>query len=487
MNSHPGIMLIGLGAHARRIHYPLLRTYSGEWGVRLACIVDLNSRKADILSYLKAQGDSETPVYCFEPQQAGACLTPYVAKELGRIVSCHEVRGVIISTCPLSHIMYARWALTQGLSVLMEKPISSRENPGTDRDAAQGIWQDYEELVELYSDTKQKYTDVLFSILVQRRYHPMFRKVRELIRDVFLKTNCPVTSVQSFHCDGQWRFPNELVEIDYHPFNRGYGKCSHSGYHFFDLVTWFLKAAESTQKKADRVEVFTNFVRPLDFAAQLTQADYERVFSVCQGQRAFSNLLPKHMLEKCGEIDAFSSFVFKRDGAVQTLASVNLLHNGFSQRGWIDTEGRDLYRGNGRVRQESHIIEQGPFQSLVLHSFRSKDVYLDQEETGRFAVGGDHHCELNVFRNSNLFREWKSHERFAVDDLALSPYGRVMSHQEDAKRLAVMEFARHLGGHEVKPVSDLTTHGASVRLMSCIYQSAVNRQLGLNPLVTAEL
>jgi len=193
------------------------------------------------------------------------------------------------------------------------------------------------------------------------------------------------------------------------------------------------------------------------------------------------------MLEKCGEIDAFSSFVFIRDGAVQTLASVNLLHNGFSQRGWIDTEGRDLYRGNGRVRQESHIIEQGPFQSLVLHSFRSKDVYLDQEETGRFAVGGDHHCELDVFRNGNLFQEWKSHERFAVDDLALSPYGRVMSHQEDAKRLAVMEFARHLRGHKVKPVSDLTTHGASVRLMSCVYQSAVNRHLGLNPLVTAEL
>ena len=36
--------------------------------------------------------------------------------------------------------------------------------------------------------------------------------VKELIREVFTRTNCPVTSFQLFHCDGQWRMPGEIID-----------------------------------------------------------------------------------------------------------------------------------------------------------------------------------------------------------------------------------------------------------------------------------
>ncbi|PIP61576.1 hypothetical protein COW99_03565 [Candidatus Roizmanbacteria bacterium CG22_combo_CG10-13_8_21_14_all_38_20] len=35
---------------------------------------------------------------------------------------------------------------------------------------------------------------------------------------------------------------------------------------------------------------------------------------------------------------------------------------------------KDLYKGNGRLRHESHFIEQGPFQAISFDSYQSKEV-----------------------------------------------------------------------------------------------------------------
>lgn len=41
--------------------------------------------------------------------------------------------------------------------------------------------------------------------------------------------------------DTRWRLPAEIVSQDYHPYNQGYGKLSHSGYHCVDMVNCFLR------------------------------------------------------------------------------------------------------------------------------------------------------------------------------------------------------------------------------------------------------
>ena len=114
--------------------------------------------------------------------------------------------------------------------------------------------------------------------MAQRRFHSSYQKIGELIKECFRKTNCPVTSIQSFHSDGEWRMPTEMIEQNYHPYNQGYGKCSHSGYHFFDLVASFLKAGSNNEKYFDNVEIGTNFVRPLDFMEQFNLNDYGLIF-----------------------------------------------------------------------------------------------------------------------------------------------------------------------------------------------------------------
>jgi predicted dehydrogenase len=406
-----------------------------------------------------------------------------VSQRLDAVERQFEIQGVIISTEPLSHLPYARWALRNGLSTLMDKPISTREAVSTSEAAADEILRDYDGLLQLYTKAKDNQPAVRFSVTTQRRYHPVFRRARELIREVFEKTNCPITSIQSFHSDGQWWLPTEIVESDYHPLNVGYGKCSHSGYHFFDVVQWLMEAAESREKKANNVDVFVNFMRPLDFFSQLNLDDYRRLFADFDQHNRYDERALERRSAAYGEIDAFCSFAFKRDDRTVTLGSVNLVHNGFSQRGWVTTMGRDLYKGNGRVRQESHIIEQGPFQSICISSNQSKQVDPSDVEN-LYSEGGEFHCDLHVFRNTNLFPEWRRHELYSVKDLdAEAMHSGSRGHQEAARISAVLELLMFLKGEQITPISDLATHKRGVELMSAAYKSAARRFYGSNPLV----
>jgi predicted dehydrogenase len=486
-NSPVNILLIGFGAHAKRIYYPIYLRDGEEYNFKIVYAIDLEHKKQDIESYLRVQNDLVTPIYYLSREDVTYDeLSLNVSNMLDEIVRKFQIKGVILATEPLAHIVYARWALRKGLSILIDKPISTYENISTDQNVAEKLIEDYKELMRLYKQSITKYQRLLFSVMVQRRYHPVFRKTKELLKEVFQKTNCPVTSIQSFHSDGQWRLPTEIIDIGYHPFNQGYGKCSHSGYHFFDIVPWMLATTESREKQIDNVDVFSNFLRPRDFIKQLNPKDYRGLFSnYCEHEKYSSDEFDR-ISKNYGEIDAFNSFAFKNKDRTITLGSINLAHNGFSQRGWLMTEGRDLYKGNGRLRHETHIIEQGPFQAIALNSFQSKEV--DPNRKGDiYDVGGEYHFDMHVFRNSNMFAEWKAYERFSVKELNTNIMeGKSRGHQEDAKREAILEFVRYLNGGEISPISDLGTHWRGVQLMYGVYKSATNRYLGKNPLVNID-
>ena len=272
------ILIIGLGPHARRIYIPIICKWGSEWGVRLTYGVDLQSQKDTIESYLLEQ-KYKLPVYYIKDNgKTYNGLNPKVEMELNQIVDKYAIDGVIISTEPLVHMPYAVWALKKDLHILMDKPVSTKFNVSTDLNKAQELKTDYDQLAKLYFDKKKNNKSLSFTLMAQRRYHPAFNKIKELINEVKLKTNCPVTSVQSFHTDGQWRFPTEIVEQIYHPYCQGYGKCSHSGYHTIDIIPWLIEAGETEEKHFDNVDIFTNFLRPLDFLKQFNLDDYRKLF-----------------------------------------------------------------------------------------------------------------------------------------------------------------------------------------------------------------
>lgn len=478
------ILLIGFGPHAKRIYYPICQRDGKTYNVNLVYAVDLEEKRSDISRYLKEKLDITTLTYFIQRKdQTFHNLSAIVEKRLNQIVHQFGIKGVIIATEPRVHKMYAMWALKRGLSVLMDKPISIHNNISTNVSIPQKLAKDYEDLKVAYLASKGKYKHVLFSLMAQRRWHPAFIQMKSLISEVFNKTNCPVTSIQTFHADGQWRLPSEIVDIDYHGYNKGFGKCSHSGYHFFDIVTWLLEAGESKAKSIDNVDIFTNFLRPSDYLHQINLKDYQHIFPTFKDQNKYSEAKLRNLYKNYAEVDAFSSFAFKHRDNIQTLATVNLAHNSYSQRGWFSTIGKDLYKGNGRLRHESHFIEQGPFQAISFISYQSKEIDSTKMQ-GLYDVGGEYHLDIHIFRNSCLFSKWKTYEKIGIKDLnSRAMIGKSRGHQEDARRKAVLEYFKFLNREKISPTSDFLDHKRPTKLMTGVYQSAVNRFNNENSIV----
>mgnify|MGYP000889904024 CR=1 FL=1 len=215
------IIVIGVGYHARRIYVPFFINEQQDFNVKLVCGLDLLSQKNVIEEYLIGRKFSDMQMYYTEENTETDDLSDNFQKQLDDIILKYKIKGIIISTEPLAHTKYAKWALSRSLHILMDKPITSERDISTDIKKAKKILSDYNLLKEEYIKALAKNEGKLvFSLMAQRRFHPAYKLIRELILEVSEKTNCPVTSMQAFHSDGQWRLPTEIVEQDYHPYNQ---------------------------------------------------------------------------------------------------------------------------------------------------------------------------------------------------------------------------------------------------------------------------
>ncbi|MGM3191765.1 Gfo/Idh/MocA family oxidoreductase [Dickeya dadantii subsp. dieffenbachiae] len=483
-NDVVNLLLIGFGPHAKRIYYPLLEASCDDPALNLCAAVDFISAKRRIDAYLADKRLQPEILYFNDSDNSQTELGADARKRLDDVVRKYAINGVIIATEPLAHMPYARWALESGLSILMDKPISSYEGISTSIEKSIKLAEDYQVLNALYQKQRRDNPDQVFSLMAQRRYQTSFNLIKRYIAECFAQTHCPVTNVQTFHSDGQWRMPTEMVEQHYHPYNQGYGKCSHSGYHYFDIVPFVLEAGFGDGKQFDNIDVFSMAIRPDDVLSQLALDDYRALF----GKRRFDE--SNHYDEKqlglllgtFGEVDCSSNICFKSGDRTLTAASINLCHNGYSQRNWVTAAGRDLYKGNGRVSHESHIFQQGPFQSIHFHSYKSDELpgeTLDE----RHRVGTKEHLEIYIFRNDKMLGG-KHVEVFDIDDIIAMEGGR-KGLKGKSKAKAFYEFIAGMRGEIAAGdmVSDFSKHEVGAMLTSAVYQSISHRYHRLNPLI----
>jgi predicted dehydrogenase len=475
------VLLIGCGYHARRIYVPYL---AESRGINLCAIVDLISQKDGIEAYLKKKSLSGIDLCYTDVSDISDDLKDHEIQSLNDLIKKHDLDAVIIATEPLAHFKYAKWALGEGLHVLMDKPITTEVDVSTDVQKAKKLYADYLRLKELYTLAGQG-KNIVFTLQAQRRHHKGFKRARDLVIEMAKKTDCPVTSIQAFHSDGQWRFPREILEQSYHPYNQGYGKMSHSGYHNLDTAVWFAQAAMDAidiNKSYNNFEVYAQVTRPVDFFQQLTPRDYLSLFpDIPKESLVSSNDLKAMLLDSSGEhvtgeLDAHTLIALRHDDTTITNIGSHAVHNGFSQRNWISAQGRDLYKGNGRVRHESYIIEQGPFQCIIINSYQSQEMMKGSLD--KHVVGGEYHYDIHIFRNSTLFPEYKPYELITmeeIDSILDLEYSR--GHQENARRDCVDEFIQYMNKNVLpeNQESNFLSHELSTQLLSALYQSVGNR------------
>jgi hypothetical protein len=418
-----------------------------------------------------------------DPVDSFLQLTGESTEKLNSIVKDLEISGVIISTEALIHKAYASWALDNKLNILMDKPITTRKNLTTFTEA-QGLIEDYDELLTKYN-TVQKTRQTIFSVHTQRRYDKGFQKVIELVKEVKSHFNMPVTSIQAMYADGTWVFPNEILNQLSHPYLHGYGMCSHSGYHILDIVWQFYQAGMIEEKKPDAMQVYTSFLSPNGFATQISEADYEKYFDREYIGTKLTKKEYQETVRKYGEIDSFNIIRLLKSGENICNFSINLIHNSFSRRSWSQPS-KDLYKGNGRVKHQQFVIQQGPFQSVHIHNYQSSDIH-DRDNSSEFRVGGNNHFDIYVFRNSEMFGQGEPFYIFSGEEVHRELSGRLTI--EEAKDTAITEFVHFTLGKLNKQslISNIDTHRIPVKMMSCIYQSNALFVNNENPLATSDI
>nr|BEK71420.1 hypothetical protein KPHV_86470 [Kitasatospora purpeofusca] len=488
MSAPVNILVIGAGPHTRLNHLPALAAARDAGLAGTVTGVDLPHAAAPV-EYGMPGRPRLMPVVAVPPFPVSLRSLPGgVRRVLEDLVERQRVGAVVVATEPSVHLPYALWAIGRGLPVLLDKPLTVHPGASTDPAAAQAIADDFEALLDAYREALRRDPRMVVSVLAQRRWHPAFRRVRELIAEVAEATGCPVTSVQSSHGDGQWRLPDELVDLGYHGFDRGYGKAAHSGYHHFDIVPWWLAAGERPGKEIDEIEVHAACTRPGDFLAQLTVADHARLLPGFADRNPYTEQDLHRLTAGFGEVDVHLNVAYRGRGRVLALGSHSLAHTTFSQRAALDPVPGGLYKGNGRIGQESHIVQQGPFQALHLRFLQT--LHGDGDGVDPRAAGGADHIELHVFRNDRLTPGWERHRVLGFADLVEGDgEGAVLPTQRSARTCAVTEFLSHLAGRlpRTELASDLADHRRPARLMAAAYLSMARRHADGRPAAPAVL
>ncbi|KAF2463258.1 uncharacterized protein BDR25DRAFT_384757 [Lindgomyces ingoldianus] len=481
-------LLVGVGPHAKRTFIKHLKVLKDEGKAELVAAVDVIPNQARTEEYAAVHFPG--PELIFVPMFRDP-MPPSVVVQLDEVVARLGIDCVIISAEPECHKAYGLWAIRHGLHVIMDKPITVRRNAVTDISQAAGISEDYHELLEAYNELQTR-KETFFLINSHRRYHPGFYCTSDMIAEIQAKTGCPVTNLVSTHCDGLWRLPGEIVDQHYHPFRYGYGKVSHSGYHFLDTTYLFMKAGWSASKRPDEIEVVSSFLMPNGFMRSVTTKDHQDIFGAeaYDATTGHSEKQVEELMETMGEYDAMLQIAFKREGEVVSTAHINLLHTGFSRRSWLENgKNPDLYKGVGRVKHESHEVRSGPFQTIVIDSRQANDKH-DRSKPSTAELGSDNHFEVQSWRNCDVLGESDPLKVYTVADLDRRYDTQLPGiYSENVKRGILWEAVDYLKGNKLlnKMASNLADHSVPAALMSAAYASHVRRTLGLNPITRIDL
>ena len=469
------IILVGVGPHSKRIYLPLIKKYKDKFDINLKAVVDISKNKEKIHNYLKNSGIKAEQYYVDYDLDCEYLMNSKDSENLKNMLKKHKIDAMILATDPLAHKAYIDFALGNGINILMDKPITSEINASTNQKQAKKIYEDFEKIVNKYYIAEEKYPNLIVSCLSQRRYHPATNKIRNELIKIYERSNCPVTSIICEHSDGQWRMPDEVISEKYHGYNNGIGKCSHSGYHFFDIMYWLSEISIDKHKKYDKITCYSSFSRPEDWITQLNLEDYKKIFGNAYNKDKFS-ITDEEFIEKTknyGEIDAHLNFVFYKNNRKLLNIQFSLLHNGFSRRSWVKPKD-NLYKGNGRIRHEYYSIHQGPFQSIKYESYQS-DQINNEILKGSGQVGGELHSDVYIFRNSKAIGiDLPPMEKIQfgrVNEEGLRGYSR--GHQEDARGECFKEFMMAVKGEipKGKMKSTIDSHKGSVAFMSLAYLS----------------
>lgn len=386
------IMLIGLGPHSKRIYMNYFRNHN----IAPKVLVDLKSNEDNVKKYLLERGYNETVIWTLPDEYKDNEILPEALyQNLLSICKENKINYIISSTEPKAHNMYLQFALRNNINILSDKPITVVK--GMDQlENIEKVRKQYYDLLELYENS-----DAKCNIMCQRQYHRGYIFIKKLLKEIITKYNIPITYIDIYHCDGNWEMPHDL-DKENHPYKYGYGKLYHSGYHFIDLLAELIKLNNLTDdsKRICVGKMYGDVFTPDDEKEVFNANDFQKIFNLSELHEPYSSLEQKDY-SKYGEKNFYGNIGFYNyNNKLMTTANLNLLHYGFSRRGWF--KSRDYYKKNGRIRHERINIQVGPLLNIQVHSYQSKEIKDRTNSIEETLTGGLEHFDIDVYRNVDI-------------------------------------------------------------------------------------
>ncbi len=453
------IALIGMGPHAKRIYLNYFKKYK----INLGLVVELDSKKDNIKNYLKENNFKNTPVFTLDDKYKDNVHLPIkIFDNLKKICETLEITHIIISTEPKAHNMYLEFALKNNIHVLTDKPITVNKNMLNKKSISKTRKQ-YYNILSLANKSK-----AICKVMCQRQYHKGYEYIKKILNDVVSKYKIPITYIDIYHCDGAWEMAHDL-DKENHPYKYGYGKLFHSGYHFIDLLSEFLKINNqlTKTKRIVKGEVYSNILTPNDEANIFNSDDYNRIFKNQKIPDFYQKRIPN--FNKYGEKNLYSLMKFTNyNNQTITNVNLNLLHLGFSRRGWIET--RNFYKENGRVRHERINIQVGTLLNIQVHSYQSKEINNRLSDNNiEEATGGLEHFDIDIYRNTDIIGG-SPYERVTLGNLYKDKEKQnILGYNELAREIFLTNF---LNGKCKK--SDVKDQALSIELLTALAKSVYN-------------
>lgn len=389
---HKNLALIGLGPHAEQTYMEFLNQY--QFSPKL--IVELQNKEETVKRIINEK-HFENIEFLFIPDEQANLeeLSVETKRELHELLVKNQISHAVISTEPKAHFAYSKFLIEEGINILMDKPIVAPIDVISKISSAQSIQEQYNQICELYHD---KSSEMQFKIQCQRRHHIGYMYIKNLLERMVKEYNIPISYIDMYHCDGMWNMPDEFISRENHPYKYGYGKMFHSGYHFADLLAWFLEANSYLKdKQINHAKLYGSTYRPKDFLHAFNKKDYENFFHTNRYDEIFENT---SIMDNYGEIDYHAMIDFKDHDKLITHCTLDLLQSGFSRRAWLDLPV-NTFTGNGRVSHERVNIQIGPLMNIQVHSYNAY-TKKESEKYNSDQLGGGDHCEITIYRNSDL-------------------------------------------------------------------------------------
>lgn len=436
-------LLFGLGPHAKRIYLEFLEK---ENFIDKVLIVDLVTEKERIEEILSKK-DIKYELVLFNNLIRNAKNLPSHYEEiLKKKVVENNITKAIISTEPRSHKMYIDFCLKNGLDIMCDKPITTPLYTNNFHGASL-IMEEYQEMLDMFENSSSQ----MFEIQTQRRAHKGYIKIKEIISKVVSEFQVPINKITISHSDGTWSMPSETVFRENHPYKYGYGKLMHSGYHFIDLLSFFIEINEENGFSYNNRSVMSTDYRPNDFYTYFGK-NFNEKLGFFDKNEYYENL---DIVKNFGEFD-ISAIIDYKDSLdnIITTSHLELSQSGFSRRAWFNLP-KDTYKGNGRVRHEFVDITVGPLLNIKVLSYQSSEVF--DGDINDLQIGGLDHFDILVFRNSDII----GGKPFEILDLEKDDRKYYLGQNEVARFDILRDYFFNKHSY-----SSITKHKESISLLS---------------------